>query len=99
MRAEVLGAPESWERHTGAACAPLAGYRRRGAREDPSSARSCAAASRASLAAGEESANGRGLAPFVERYVRTYIGCGILGVRLFHDDAPPGMTRSAGRAA
>jgi len=69
-------APGTWERHAGAVCAPLRGYRRR----DPEKTllhRVVRERLETFLAAARErSAHGRGLPAFVERELRAYIDCG-----------------------
>jgi hypothetical protein len=65
-------APEVWERHPGAACAPLAGYRRR---EPEKTVLHQVVRDRLETflaTARERSEHGRGLPAFVERELRAY---------------------------
>jgi hypothetical protein len=69
---------ESWERRHGAACAPLAGYRRR---EPEKSLLHAVVRERLEpflAAARDRSPTGRGLPAHVERDLRAYLDCGIL---------------------
>ncbi len=73
-----MGAVETWERHAGAACAPLGEYRRR---EPEKTLLHEVVRERLEsflAAARERSATGRGLPAFVERDFRAYLDCGIL---------------------
>ncbi len=81
MRAGVLDAPdspESWERHTGAACAPLAGYQRREPEKTLLHQVVREQLETFLAAAREKSAHGRGLPAFVERDLRAYLASGML---------------------
>lgn len=71
-------APETWERHAGAACAPLGGYRRREPEQTLLHQVVCEQLETFLEAARERSAHGRGLPAFVERELRAYLDCGIL---------------------
>ncbi len=71
-------APETWERHAGAACAPLSGYRRREPAETLLHQVVCERLETFLAAARDRSAHGRGLPAFVERDLRAYLACGIL---------------------
>jgi hypothetical protein len=81
MRAAVPAlpdAPGTWERHEGAACARLRGYRRR---EPEKTLLHRVVRERLETflaAARERSAHGRGLPAFVERELRAYVDCGVL---------------------
>ena len=74
-----LPAPvETWERRHGAACAPLAGYRRR---EPEQTLLHSVVRERLEpflAAARDRSASGRGLPAHVERDLRAYLDCGVL---------------------
>ena len=74
----TTGPVETWERHSGAACAPLGQYRRR---EPEKTLLHEVVRDRLEsflAAARERSATGRGLPAFVERDFRAYLDCGIL---------------------
>jgi hypothetical protein len=81
MRAAVRGPPdipEPWERHAGAAHAPLGGYRRREPEKTLLHQVVCEELESFLAAARERSEHGRGLPAFVERELRAYLDCGIL---------------------
>jgi hypothetical protein len=70
---------ETWERRPGAACAPLGGYRRR---EPERTLLHAVVRDRLEpflAAARDRSPSGRGLPAHVERDLRAYLDCGILG--------------------
>ncbi len=69
---------ETWERHAGAACAPLVGYRRR---EPEKTLLHQVVSERLETfleAARDRSAHSRELPAFVEHELRAYLDCGIL---------------------
>jgi hypothetical protein len=69
---------ETWERHQGAACAPLDGYRRR---EPEKTLLHAVVRDRLEpflAATRERSPSGRGLPAHVERDLRAYLDCGLL---------------------
>ena len=91
-------APETWERHAGAACAPLSGYRRR---EPEKTLLHQVVRERLETflaAARDRSAHGRGLPAFVERDLRAYLTLVPDGVFVLDGDGPPASSRLRRRA-